>query len=199
MLSAGASSLTSHHAPCPLMPPLYLPLVCQLVVVLPLLFYCCLLSFSHHAASASQDALLPLAHFSPQLPLVCRLVIMLHLIAQHPPCISFCCAAASHVHPQPPAFICTGWLLHCISLRCLCLPSSSQHHCLLTRCRLTLHQQLHLLFASCLPQLVAALPLVAPPPHIHQLALPSAFASCCDSLLSTPASCCVVSRQPAAL
>ncbi len=191
--------MTSHHNPCPLMAPLYLPLVCQLVVVLPLLFCCRLLSFSCHAASASHDALLPLAHFSSQLPLVCRLVIMLHLIAQHPPCITFCCAAASHVHPQFPAFICTGWLLHCISLRCLCLLSSSHHHRLLARCCLTLHQKLHLLFASCLHQLVAALPLVAPPPHIHQLALPSAFASCCVSLLSAPASCCVVSHQPAAL
>jgi hypothetical protein len=38
---------------------------------------------------------------------------------------------------------------------------------------------------------------VAPPPCIHQLALPSA--SCCISFLSSLASCCVLSRQPTTL
>jgi hypothetical protein len=35
--------------------------------------------------------------------------------------------------------------------------------------------------------------------HIRQLALPSTSTSCCVSFLSAPASCCVVSRQPATL
>jgi hypothetical protein len=66
-------------------------------------------------------------------------------------------------------------------------------------CCLTLHQQLLLPFASCLPQQVAVLPLVATVLHILQLILPSASASCCISFLSTPASCHVVSQQPATL
>jgi hypothetical protein len=43
--------------------------------------------------------------------------------------------------------------------------------------------------------MVAALPLVAPPPHIRQLTLPSASASCCILFSSTSASCCAVSCQ----
>jgi hypothetical protein len=96
----------------------------------------------------------------------------------------------------PPA---AGWLSRCISLRCLCLPNSCQYQRLLMRRCLTLPRRLHLPFASRLPRLVAVLPLVAPPPHIRQLALPSAIASCRVLFLSAPASCCVVSHQPATL
>ncbi len=53
MFFAGASSSTSHHAPCPLTSPLHLPLVCQLVDASPLLLCHCLLLFSQRAASAS--------------------------------------------------------------------------------------------------------------------------------------------------
>jgi hypothetical protein len=98
------------------------------------------------------------------------------------------------VNDPPPA---AGWLLHCISLCCLCLPYSCQHRHFLTRRRLMLPQRLHFPFASCSPQLVAVLPLVAPLPHIRQLALPSTSASCCILFSSAPASCCVVSHQPA--
>jgi hypothetical protein len=59
-------------------------------------------------------------------------------------------------------------------------------------------QRLHLPFTNHLPQLVAALPLVAPPPHIRHFALPSP-ASCHVSFLFAPASCCVVSCQPVTL
>jgi hypothetical protein len=100
---------------------------------------------------------------------------------------------------NPPPYICIGWLLRCISLRCLSLPSSCQHCRLLMRRRLTLRQQLHLPFASRLPRLVAALPFLAPPPHICQLTLPSNSASCHVLFSSAPASCCVVSLQPATL
>jgi hypothetical protein len=96
----------------------------------------------------------------------------------------------------PPA---AGWLSRRISLHCLCLPSSCQRRRLLTRRRLMSPRLLHLPFASRLPRQVAALPLVAPLPHIRQLALPSASASCRVSFLSAPASCCVFSHQPATL
>ncbi len=65
--------------------------------------------------------------------------------------------------------------------------------------RLTLRRQLHLPFANRSPGLVAALPLVAPPPRICQLALPSTSASCRVSFLLVPSSCCVVFHQPATL
>ena len=45
-----------------------------------------------------------------------------------PPCITFCCAAASRIHHQPPFYVRASWL----SLRI-----SSHHLCLLTRRRLT--------------------------------------------------------------
>jgi hypothetical protein len=134
-------------------------------------------------------------HYSSWLPLVCWLVVMSHLFTTPPPCVTFCLAAASRVHLQPPTFIRTGWLLHRISSRCLRLPSSRQHHRLLMPRHLMLPRRLHLLFTSCLPRLVAVLPLVAPPPHIHQLALPSAFASCFVLFSSAPANCCVVSHH----
>jgi hypothetical protein len=56
MLSAGISSSASHHVSCPLAPPLHLPLVCQLVVALPLLLCRRPLSFFQPAASASRHA-----------------------------------------------------------------------------------------------------------------------------------------------
>jgi hypothetical protein len=177
MMSVGASSTASHHAACPLMPPLHLPLVFQQVVASPMLSRCRLLLFSQCATSTLQRAATSV-HFSSRLPLVHLLVVMLHLIVLPPPCIRFCPAATSRVHSQPTAFICTGWLLHHILLRYLPPPSTCQHRCLSTRCCLTLCGQLHIPFASCLPQLVAVLPLVALPPHIHQLVLPSASTSC---------------------
>jgi hypothetical protein len=101
---------------------------------------------------------LPVVYFSSWLPLFCRLVVMSHIIALPPPCITFCCAAASCVHPLPPAFICTCWLPRCISSRCLCPLSSRQHCRLLTHCHLASNRRLLLLFASRFPRLVAALP-----------------------------------------
>ena len=59
-----------------------------------------------------------------------------------------------------PTFICTGWLLHRILLHCFRLPSSCQHHRLSTHHHLTSCRQLHLPFVSCLPGLVATLPLL---------------------------------------
>ncbi len=102
----------------------------------------------------------------------------------------------SVVDDPPPA---AGWFSHPIYLRRLCLLSSCQHRRLLTYYCRTLPRQLHLLFASRLSQLVAALPLVAPSPHIRQLALLSTSASCHDLFSSALASCCVVSHQPATL
>ncbi len=103
----------------------------------------------------------------------------------------------SILNPLPSSA--TGWLLRCILVRCLYLPSSCQHLRLSTRRRLTSRRQLHLLYASRFPRLVVALPRVAPLLHIHQLALSSAFASCCILFSFAPASCHVVSHQPATL
>jgi hypothetical protein len=146
-----------------------------------------------------------------------RLATRRRLLSTSPPrCLSFagwfsCCISSCRlhfaspfivpprVHPRSPAFICTGWLLHCISLRCLCLLSSRQHHCLSTCRCLTSRRQLHLPFTSSSPRLVATLPLVTPPPHICQLALPSASTSCHISFSLAPASCRGVSSQPATL
>jgi hypothetical protein len=86
--------------------------------------------------------------------------------------------------PRPKA----SWLSHCIPSRCLSLLYSCQQRHLLTRRHLTSPRQIHLSFASHLSQLVAALPHVAPPPHIHWLALPPAPASCCVSFVFAPAS-----------
>ncbi len=85
-----------------------------------------------------RDAPPPVVHFSSLLPLVFWLVVMLNLVAPPPPCVTFCRATISHVHPLPPAFTRTGWFLHCISLRCICLLPSHQHRCLSTHCCLTL-------------------------------------------------------------
>ncbi len=55
------------------------------------------------------------------------------------------------------------------------------------------------MFTSCSLRLVVELSLVAPLPHICQLALPSSSTSCCVLFLSAFASCCVVAHQPATL
>jgi hypothetical protein len=80
-------------------------------------------------------------------------------------------------------------------------PSFAPAGCCIVSCHaLTLPWQLHLLFTSPLPQLAAALPLVAPPPHIRQLALSFTSACCHVLVLSAPATiCCVVSHQPTTL
>ena len=58
---------------------------------------------------------------SSHLPLSCRLVVALPLVAPPPPCITFCCAAAScfHLPSLTPLFVSAGWLWRCISLLCL--------------------------------------------------------------------------------
>jgi hypothetical protein len=89
MLSAGASSSTSHWAPCPLMPPLDLPLVCQLVVTSPLLSCHHLLSFSPHATSALQRAA---ASCPPVLPVASCLLAGCHVASR---------LAASTLHHLP--------------------------------------------------------------------------------------------------
>jgi hypothetical protein len=129
----------------------------------------------------------PLVHFSSRLPLILSCPILL----PHLHLASFFIAQPPHVSILD--FICIGRLLHCILSCCPRLPSSCQHH------RLLMRRQLQLLFPSCFPQLVAALPLVASPPHIRQLALYSTSTSCHILFLSAPASCCVVSHQPATL
>ncbi len=169
-----------------------------LVVTLPLLSRRHLLLLSQRAASASQRAtascplLLPVASCSPAGCHVasCHAASILHHLSLHR---HLTCPSLT------PPFICAGWLLRCISLCCLRLSSSCQHRRLSTRRCLTSCRQIHLLFPSCMPLLAAMLPLVAPWPHIHQLALPLASASCQVSFLSAPASFCVVSHQPATL
>jgi hypothetical protein len=91
--------------------------------------YCCAATFSCslNALPWPCDALPPIVHFSSQLPLIHQVVIMSDLIALPQPCVTFCCAAASRVHPLPLTFIYTGWLLHQILSCCLQLPSSHQH------------------------------------------------------------------------
>jgi hypothetical protein len=92
-----------------------------------------------------------------------------------------CCTATLHHlllcrrHKCPsstPAFICTGWLSNCILLRCLCLPFSCQHRCLL-KCR-CFTSPLHLLFAPtgcCVASwgTSASHPLAWPPLRLHLL------------------------------
>jgi hypothetical protein len=135
---------------------------------------CCCATTSSQSLDAlppPHNAPPPVNPFSSWLPLVCRLVVMSHLIVL-PPGIIFCCAVASHVHPLPPAFICTGWLLHCILSCCLCLLSSCHHPHLSTRCHLM--SPVHLLFAltgfhvaSC--RTSASHPLARPPLRLHLL------------------------------
>jgi hypothetical protein len=63
-------------------------------------------------------------------------------------CLSFAGCWFSHIislrrrlkcPSSTPTFIHTGWLFHCISSRCFCLPSSRQHRHLLMHWRLTSH------------------------------------------------------------
>ncbi len=133
----------------------------------------------HHVLTLAQCCIAPVVTPPPPLNLLTsrlHLVMRRRLLSTSSPgcllfagwlschissCVTFCRAASSHVHPLPPAFICTRWLLHCISSRCLCLLSSHQHPRLLTCCHLTSP-----ICLSCSPQLVAVLPHVAPPPHI---------------------------------
>ncbi len=49
----------------------------------------------------------PLAHFFP-FASFCWLVIVSPLVAPPSPCIAFRRTAASHVHPQPPLFVCAA-------------------------------------------------------------------------------------------
>ncbi len=101
---------------------------------------CCLAtaySCSLNAPPPPHNVPPPLVDFSTRSPLICWLVVTSHLVAPPPPHVIFFCKAASCVHPRPPSFICISWLLCCILLRCLCLPSSCQHRCLLMRHRLT--------------------------------------------------------------
>jgi hypothetical protein len=113
---------------CPLAPPPLLPLICRLIFAKPfvvpplslvllmlrrllsadafppfhLLFtrwLSCCPFWCIAASSCSINALPPLVHFSSWLPLVCRLVVMLHLVAPPLPCVTFCHAATSPVHP----------------------------------------------------------------------------------------------------
>ncbi len=117
------------------------PLVCQLVVVSPLLSRCRRLSSSQHATSAS----CPLTHC------LCLETSHRHLSAGASPliCLSFTGWFPYIISSRrrlkcpslTPAFIHTGWLLHLISSRCFCLLSSHQH------CRLLMRWQL----TSCLP------------------------------------------------
>ncbi len=164
----------------------------------PLLLHRCLISSSQCATSALQctaasyPLLLLVASCSPA---DCHVI----------PCLaaSTSCHLTSRHHltcpSSAPTFICTGWLSCCISSCCHRLPSSCQQCCLLTHHHLTSRRHLHLPFAFYSPQLVATLSLVVSLPHIRQLALPSASASCCILFSSTPVCCCVVSHQPVTL
>jgi hypothetical protein len=103
------------------------PSVCLLFASWLLHCPCCCAATPSHPLSMPPlpcNAPLPLVHFSSLLPLLCRLVVMFNLFALPPPCITFLCTTASFIHPWPPAFICIGWLLLCISSRCLCFLSS---------------------------------------------------------------------------
>ncbi len=92
----------------------------------------------HHPCSCAAAASHPLVmppppRNNPPPPVSCLLVPLLFfasplLAGCH---ITSCPAATSSVYPQPPTFVCTGWLLRCILSCCFHLPSSRQHHRLL--------------------------------------------------------------------
>ena len=124
------------------------PLVCQLVVVSPLLSRRHRLSFFQHAASTScpldtQPALQRAASALQHSTASCHLALLLLFASL--------LTAGSHISTRraadrrlkcpssTPAFIHTGWLLSLISLHCFRLLSSHQHRRLLMRWLLTSH------------------------------------------------------------
>jgi hypothetical protein len=123
-------------------------------------------------------------------PLVCRLVDMSHLVAPPPPCITYCHAPPhlSIFNPLPsftPAGSCVASCCAASASRPLINAAASRHAGNSTSCS-----------PLAWPRLVAALPLVAPQPHIHQLVLPftSTYCrscSCCPGRLSycLPSAC----------
>ena len=87
--------------PLPLLP-LWLSLVCQLVVVLmppPLVFLTLLPPLNTQPRPIKAPPPLVCWHLSSCLPLIYRLVVASPLVVPPPPRVTFCHTAASHIHP----------------------------------------------------------------------------------------------------
>ena len=83
---------------------------------------CLCLSMRNLVASCP---LAPLLLFASRLPAGCRVACFhgcrVACCRLPKPRVTFCCAAASRVHPQPPLFVCASWLLHPCSLTAGCV------------------------------------------------------------------------------